>query len=103
MVNAPLPAALPCGLRWSIDGTGFWPGADIVKLTEFDVPPPGVGLRTVTTPTPALATSAAWRFALSSKLLTNVVVRLEPFQRTTELGTKSTPVTLSTKAPLPAT
>jgi len=68
-----------------------------------DVPPPGVGLNTVTCAVPALPISAAVIAAWSCVALTNVVVRLVPFQFTTELPlTKPVPFTVKVKAAPPA-
>src|SRR5688572_13229387 len=52
---------------------------------------------------PAVATSAAPIAARSWVALTNVVVRLAPFQRTTEDDTKPLPLTVRVRAGLPAT
>jgi len=54
-VNAPEPTNTLVGESVVMVGTGLF----TVKLTEFDVPPPGVGLTTVTGSTPPLATSTA--------------------------------------------
>ena len=51
----------------------------IVNVNEFDVPPPGVGFRTVIAAVPALAMSAAVIAAVNCVALTNVVVRALPF------------------------
>lgn len=76
----------------------------MVKVTAPDVPPPGVGLKTVTLALPPVATSAAVILAVSCVLLPpNEVVRLLPFHRTTEFAKKLVPVTVSVKALLPAT
>jgi hypothetical protein len=74
-----------------------------VNVWPFDVPPPGVGLTTVTVRVPAVATSVAVMAAVSVVPETYVVVRLEAFQRTTEVGTKLLPVTVRVKAWPPAT
>src|SRR5207249_10488864 len=50
--------------------------------------PPGVGLETVTETVPAVAIAAAVIWAVSWRWLTNVVVRLLPFQRMTEVIAK---------------
>jgi len=63
-------------------GTGFV--AVIVNVTELDVPPPGVGLKTVTAAVPVAAMSLARIWAWSWLVLTKVVVRSPPFQRTTD-------------------
>src|SRR3989338_4433394 len=74
----------------------------MVKVSAVEVPPPGVALNTVTKADPALAMSAARMAAVSCPLLTKVVVRLDPFQRTTEPVTKFEPFTVSVKAAPPA-
>jgi hypothetical protein len=56
-VNPALPATAEDGSINPMDGTGF--GAVIVNDTEFEVPPPGLGLTTVTLADPAEATSLA--------------------------------------------
>jgi hypothetical protein len=76
-VNAAPPAVTEVGLRLVIVGTGLV--AMIVKESALDVPPPGVGLTTVTLAVPAEAMSAAVVAAVNCVLLTNVVVRLDPF------------------------
>ena len=72
------------------------------RVTAADVPPPGVGLKTVTETFPAEATSLVGIDAVSWVLLLNVVVRLEPFTCTTEPGTKFEPFTVRVNAALPA-
>jgi hypothetical protein len=54
-VNPPEPASVLVGKIVVIAGTGLF----TVKFTEFEVPPPGAGLVTVTGSVPALATSPA--------------------------------------------
>ena len=46
-VNAPLPAVAEAGDKEVIDGDGL-AGALMVKLAALEVPPPGVGVKTVT-------------------------------------------------------
>jgi hypothetical protein len=70
--------------------------------SEDDVPPPGAGVWIVTSAVPTVAWSDAGIEARSCVLLTNVVVRSAPFQRTTEPATKPVPLTVSVKAELPA-
>jgi len=67
-----------------------------------DVPPPGAGLVTVTCPVPAAAMSAAVIAAVNCVALTYVVVRLDPFQFTTEPLMNPVPATVSVKAAVPA-
>src|SRR5206468_973849 len=80
-------------------GPGF--GVFMVKVCSLDVPPPGVGLTTVTEAVPAVAMSAAAICAVSWVLLPNVVDRAVPFHWTTAEATKFVPVTVSVKAGSP--
>src|SRR4030095_14014808 len=66
----------------------------IGKKTTFEVPPPGLGLNTVTEAVLAVAMSEAKMLAVNCELLTKVVVRSLPFQFTTEPGTKPVPFTI---------
>jgi len=75
--------------------------AAIVNFTAAEVPPPGFGLNTVTDGVPAVARSDLVMLAWSTVRLTNVVVRVAPFQRTTDVGTKPVPLTVSVSAALP--
>lgn len=77
-------------------------GATIENVIAPDVPPPGVGVNTVTGAVPTEAISVAEIAALSCVVLTNVVVRLLPFHCTTEHGTKPLPVTFKVNAAAPA-
>jgi hypothetical protein len=65
------------------------------------VPPPGVGVITVTVAVPAIAMSAAVMAACKLVLETNVVVRAVPFHWTTEEEMKLVPVTVSVNAESP--
>jgi len=65
------------------------------KPTEFDVPPPGGGLNTVTCAVPTSRMSVAGIAALTSVGDTYVVGRSAPFQRTTDVVTNLVPVTVS--------
>jgi hypothetical protein len=73
----------------------------IDRVWLFEVAPPGVGLKTVIVRVPVDATSLAGIVADSCVELMNVVVRSEPFTRTTEFATKFVPFTVSAKPPLP--
>jgi hypothetical protein len=73
-----------------------------VKVRAPEVPPPGAGLKTVTEAVPAVAMSAAVIETVSWVAETYVVVRFDPFQRTTELLMKFVPVTVSVNAEPPA-
>lgn len=77
-------------------------GFVIVNVRAPEVPPPGVGLNTLTSTVPAVAMSLAAMLARSSVLLTKVVVRSDPPQRTTEDATKLLPVTVRVNAAPPA-
>src|SRR5437667_10955620 len=70
--------------------------------SDVDVPPPGAGLKTVTVAKPPAAISADEIAAVSCVLLTYVVGRVVPFQRTREPGTKESPFTVSVNAGPPA-
>ena len=61
------PAGAQLGERTLIVGTGLDPDPPVVmvKVDEFELPPPGAGLNTVTVAAPALATSAAVIWAVS--------------------------------------
>ena len=66
------------------------------------MPPPGVGLKTVTLAVPAEAMSAAGIDAVSWIDETYVVVRSVPFHLTSELEMKFVPFTVSVKPDPPA-
>src|SRR5215204_3057056 len=77
--------------------------AAIVNVSAgVDEPPPGVVLNTVTFAVPAEATSLARIDAVRCVESTKVVVRAEPFQRTTDEAMKFDPSTASVKALAPA-
>src|SRR2546423_14966378 len=94
MVSLPPPGMVAALI--AIDG-----GGAIVNGSAADVPPPGVGEKTLTCAIPTDATSAAPIAACSCVALTNVVGRLVPFQRTTDEATKPAPLTVSMNAALP--
>src|SRR5262245_34062483 len=73
----------------------------MVNFTAVEAPPPGVGLNTVTDGAPAVARSDLAMLAWRTVRLTNVVVRVAPFQRTTDVGTKPVPLTVIVSAALP--
>jgi hypothetical protein len=97
-VNAALPAVTLVGVILVSVGCGLL----TVRVTADDVPPPGAGLNTVTDRLPAEAMSLAGIAAVSWVLLLKVVVRFEPFTRTTDPDTKLLPFTVSVNAALPA-
>jgi hypothetical protein len=110
---APFTNPVPFSAIWRA-----WPGAPVVGATlasesveelgltvnvsVLEVPPPGEGVKTVTCAAAAARTSPDGMAARSWVELTKVVVRLAPFQRTTEEATKLVPVTVSVKPGLPA-
>lgn len=74
----------------------------ILKILPPDVPPPGVGLVTVTVAVPATARSGAGTDAVTLVLLTKVVVSGAPAHCTTDPETKFVPVTVRVKDAPPA-
>jgi hypothetical protein len=92
-VNADPPAMVEFALKDVIVGAGSL----IVNGNPLEMPPPGVGLETVTVPIPPAATSAAVMAACKVVLETNVVVRALPFHSTVEDAMKFAPVTVSMK------
>lgn len=81
------PAGALFGEIEATEGVGFAPLLLMVKGTAFEVPPPGAGLNTVTCAVPALAMSGARMEACNCVLLTNTVLRLLSFQRTSDPAT----------------
>jgi hypothetical protein len=75
----------------------------MANVRAADVPPPGGGFATLTWAVPAVATSAAVIDALTALLLTNIVVRAAPFHCTVAPCANPLPLTVRSKAPLPAT
>ena len=75
-------------------------GVTTVKLTAFDVVPPG--LVTVTLKLPAMAMSEARMAAVSCIALTNVVARALPLKLTLEPLRKFVPFTVKVRAGPPA-
>src|SRR2546422_10584608 len=74
----------------------------MVKGRAPAVPPPGKGVNTVIGADRAVVMSPEKMAARNSVLLTNVVVRSEPFQRTTDGATKLAPLTVSVNPAPPA-
>ena len=97
-VKAGPPALAEVGLIPEIDGTGF----RMAKDRELELPPPGLGLLTVTEAVPAEAISLAEIEAVSVVALLKVVGRSDPFHRTVEPATKLDPETVRVKAGPPA-
>jgi hypothetical protein len=92
------PAMTLVGERVVIVGTGT---GETVKLTAFDVPPPGAGVFTVMGKFPAAAISETRICAVNLVALTNAVVRAVPLNRTTELFLKFVPLTVNVNASSP--
>jgi hypothetical protein len=97
-VNVAPPAVALVGEIVVMVGAGLF----TVKATEFDVPPPGVGLVTVTLKVPPVAMSEAGIAAVSCVALIKVVARVFPLNFTVELLTKFVPFTAKVNAPPPA-
>src|SRR5919108_211594 len=97
-VKAAPPAVAVVGDTDVSVGTGLL----IENVCAADVPPPGVGVTTLTTALPAAAMSAAVMAAVSWVVLTNVVARGAPFHCTVLPGTKLLPIAVSVKAAPPA-
>ena len=75
MVSAAAPAMAELGVRRMMAGGGGL----IVKVAALEVPPPGVGVETVTMAVPTVAMSAAVMAACKLVAETKVVVRGLPF------------------------
>src|SRR3989454_1016756 len=97
-VKAAPPAVALVGVSPVIVGMGLSTG----NVCAAEVPPPGVGVNTVTCGVPAVAMSAAVIAAVSCVALMTVVVRVLPFQRTVEPLTKLAPFTVRVNASPPA-
>jgi hypothetical protein len=97
-VNAAPPAVAPEGESDVIVGAGLL----TVKLLAAEVPPPGAAFVTVTGKVPAVAMAVAGIVAVTSVVLTNVVVAAVPLKLTAEPLTKPVPVTVSVNAAPPA-
>src|SRR5260370_40338794 len=68
------------------------------NVAEFELPPPGAGLMTVTVSVPATEISSAPICAVTWLALTNVVNRLLPFHCSAAPDTKFEPFTVRVKA-----
>src|SRR6267143_5645078 len=97
-VKAAPPTVALIGVSPVIVGMGLLTG----NVCAAEVPPPGVGVNTVTCGVPAVAMSAAVMAAVSWVALTKVVVRVLPFQRTVEPLRKLAPFTVRVNASPPA-
>lgn len=100
-VSAPEPAVTPVGASEVIDGTGF-AAAVTLKLTEFDVPPPGVGFVTVTAGVATLAISLGKICVVSCAELVTVAARVTPPKLTVAPFTKLVPLIVNVNAADPA-
>jgi hypothetical protein len=88
---------------WSMVNVGAGLAAAlIVNVCAPDVPPPGVGLKTVTEAVPAVAMSLAGTAAVNCVALPGVVTNATPFHFTAEVLMKFVPVTVSVKPAPPA-
>lgn len=96
--NDAAPVEAELGERLLIVGAGL----ETVKVLDPDMPPPGVGLKTVTAEVPPPETSEALTDAVTWVLLTKLVGRSEPFHLTTQPLTKLVPFTVRVKAAEPA-
>ena len=76
-------------------------GLPMVKVSVFEVPPPGAGVETVTEAVPLAAMSALAICACSWVLDTKVVGRAVPFHFTVESEVKFVPLTVIVKLALP--
>src|SRR5206468_7574245 len=69
--------------------------SDLIGIvTGADVPPPGAGFETVTSPLPSTGTFAAESVAVSVVLLIVLVVFDEPFHSTIDSALNPVPVTI---------
>jgi hypothetical protein len=102
-VTVSVKPASPANTALGPSNTEVGVGLSIAKFSAPEMPPPGVGVETVTMAVPVAATSAAVMAACKVVLETNIVVRAEPFHCTTEEDTKLDPVTVRVKAAPPAT
>ena len=91
------PTVLEVGEILEVVGIGLL----TVNVCAFDVPPPGVGLKTVMLNVPGLVRSLVGIVTLSSVESTNVVVRSEPLNLATEDGIKFVPLTVMVKPESP--
>src|SRR5204862_7148989 len=73
-------------------------GGVTTNASAVDVPPPGDGVNTEICAVPRLARSVAGIATCSCVALTNVVGRVLPFHRTTEVLTNRAPFTVSVNA-----
>src|SRR3989442_761367 len=102
-VSASVKAASPATTLLGEIELSVGAGLLIVNVCALEVPPPGVGLKTVADAVPAVAMSLAEIAACSCVLLTKVVARSLPFHRTTDEAMKFVPVAVRVNPAPPAT
>ena len=90
------PVVPEVGLKLPITGRGL--DELTGKLTTFELPPPGIGLITITARVPAAAISEAGICVDNWVELMNVVIRLVLLILITEAGTNPVPLTVNWKA-----
>jgi len=73
-----------------------------VRSTAFEVPPPGLGVTTLTGNVPAVVSCAAGMTAVNCVELPTVVVTAVPLNWTVDCWANPVPVTVSVVSPLPA-
>jgi hypothetical protein len=73
-----------------------------VRFVAFEVPPPGLGVTTVTGKLPALVNWAAGATAVNWVELTKLVASDVPLSSTVDCGVKLVPVTVNVVSGLPA-
>lgn len=93
---SPLPAGVDVGVSEVRVGAGLF----VVNICGADEPPP-FGVKTVMGKVPPTAIFAAGTDAVREVALTKVVAKSTPFQRRTELETKSEPVAVRVNAAPP--
>jgi hypothetical protein len=97
-VTSPSPTVTGDGLKELICGNGF----NTLKESDPLVPPPGVGVFTVTGCEPAVASNDALTLAVSCVALTKVVVSAVPSNWMLESATNEEPLRVSASAEEPA-
>lgn len=101
-VKLPLPAVTEVGEMLVMEGTGLLLVPVTVNTAAVEVPPPGVGLVTVTLNVPEPVRSEAGITAVSWLAETYDVALALPLKLTTEPGMKLFPLMVSEMAELPA-
>ena len=104
-VKPALPAVALAGAIEDSSGNGLLASgavALIANVSTVELPPPGAGLKTDTWAGPAAAMSPAVMAAVNCVLLTKLVGRSAPFQRTVDALEKLPPLTVRENAAPPA-